>query len=142
MTRATVITAVRDYLDAAYTGPVTILKETARGEMSPPYAIVRVGSGEQLYPGTAEIWDLNILVGVFHDADTTTAAAAEATAAAAEAAAAAVFAALDDPDPLYTASAAALVWSAFERNGTEASIVENRWQHVAVFRGVVAPVED
>lgn len=135
MTRATVITAVRDYLDAAYTGPVTILKETASGEMSPPYAIVRVGSGEQLYPGTAEIWDLNILVGVFHDADTTTAAAAET-------AAAAVFAALDDPDPLYTASAAALVWSAFERNGTEASIVENRWQHVAVFRGVVAPVED
>lgn len=135
MTRSTVITAVRDYLDAAYTGPVTILKETASGEMVPPYAIVRVGSGEQLYPGTAEIWDLNILVGVFHDADTTAAADAET-------AAAAVFAALDDPDPLYTASAATLVWSAFERTGTEASIVENRWQHVAVFRGVVAPVED
>jgi hypothetical protein len=133
MIRATVITALRSYLAANYAGPVTILKETSTADLVPPYAVIRVGSGEQLYPGVAEIWDLNILVGVFQDADTTTAADAEA-------AAAAVFAALDDPTPIYSASDATLVWSNFERTGTEASIVENRWQHVAVFNAIVAPV--
>ncbi len=135
MIRATVITALRSYLAANYAGAVTILKETSVADMAPPYAVIRIGSGEQLYPGVAEIWDLNILIGVFHDADATTAADAEAGAAA-------VFATLDDPDPLYTASAATLAWSNFERTGTEASIVETRWQHVAVFSAIVAPALD
>ena len=133
MIRATVLAAIQDYLEATYTGPVTLLKETSTEAMVPPYAVIRIGSGEQLYPGVAEIWDLNILVGVFHDADVTTATAAET-------AAAAVFAALDDPNPLEAASSATLAWSNFERTGTEASIVENRWQHVAVFSAIVAPV--
>lgn len=132
MTRALVISAVRDFLAATYTGAVEIHPETSVEEMIPPYAVVRVGSSDQMYPGVAEVWDINILVGVFHDADVTTPAAAEA-------AAAAVFATLDDPAPLYTASAATLVWSAFERTGAEAAIVENRWQHVAGFRAIVAP---
>jgi hypothetical protein len=136
MTRALVIAAVRDFLAATFPeGPVAIHPETSSEEMHPPYAVVRIGSGEQMFGPQAEIWDMNILIGVFHDADSTTAEDAEAQAGE-------VFAALDDPDPLYTASSASLVWSALERAGTEASIVENRWQHVAVFRGIVAPVED
>lgn len=133
MIRATVLSAIQDFLSSEYSGPVTILKETANGEMAPPYAVARIGSGEQMYPGVAEIWDLNILVGVFHDADATTPADAES-------AAAEVFATLDDPSPLYTSSSATLTWSNFERVGTEASITENRWQHVAVFRAIVAPI--
>lgn len=134
MTRSLVIAAIRDFIAATYEGPVAILAETSDTVFSPPYAIVRIGSGDQMYPGQAEIWDLNILVGVFHDSDTTTAEDAET-------AAAAVFASLDDPDPLYTATSATLAWSAFERHGTEASIAETRWQHVAVYRGIVAPAE-
>ena len=134
MIRATVISALADFLSdpEVYEGAISILKETAAGEMQTPYAIVRIGSGEQLYPGTHEIWDLNILVAVFQDADVTTAENAEA-------AAAGLFEILDDPAPMILATEGPLVWSAFERTGTEASIVENRWQHVAVYRGIVAP---
>ena len=135
MTRATVISAVRNYLAAAYRGPVNILPETSAETLAPPYAVIRIGSGEQLYPGQAEIWDMNILVGVLHDADVTTAEDAEAQAAE-------VFALLDDPAGLIASSAATLAWSAFERMGTDASLAETRWQHIAAFRGIVAPVAE
>jgi hypothetical protein len=135
MTRATVISAVRDYLISAYSGPVTILPETSGEELVPPYALIRVGSGENLYPGVAEVWDMNLLIGVFHDADTTTAETAEAQAGD-------LFALLDDPAPLFAASAASLAWSAFERLQTDASIQETRWQHIAGFRTIVAPAAE
>lgn len=135
MTRATVIAAVREYLTAAYVGPVAIHPETSVEAMTPPYAVIRVGSGEQLYPGQAEIWDMSILIGVFHDADATTAGDAEAQAGE-------VFAMFDDPAGLFSSSTETLAWSALERVGTDASIVENRWQHVAAFRGIVAPAAD
>lgn len=135
MTRATVIAAVREYLTAAYRGPVAILPATSAEAMTPPYAVIRIGSGEQLYPGQAEIWDMSILIGVFHDADATTADFAEAQAGE-------VFAMFDDPSGLFSSSAETLAWSALERVGTDASIVENRWQHVAAFRGIVAPAAD
>ena len=133
MTRAIVIEAVRSFLATTYTGEVAIHPETNSEEMAPPYAVVRIGSAEQLYPGVAEVWDIMLFVAVFHDADATTAATAEANAAA-------VFATLNDPAPLYSASAASLVWTTFERMGSEASIVETRWQHIAAFRAVVAPI--
>ena len=133
MTRATVIAALRAYLSATYTGPIAILPEVAAEVITPPYAVIRIGSADQLYPGQAEIWDMNILIGVFHDADVTTPANAEAQAGA-------LFAVLDDPAGLFTHSAATLAWSVLERSTVEASIVENRWQHVAGFRGIVAPV--
>ena len=53
--------------------------------------------------------------------------------------AAAVFALLDDPSDFFADSS--LVWSALEREEGQASISENRWQHVAAFRGIVAPPE-
>lgn len=135
MTRAAVISALRAYLAAAYSGPVALHPESSVEDMDPPYAVIRIGSGEQLYPGQAEIWDMNILLGVFHDADTTTAGAAEAQAGE-------VFALLEDPAALFAASADTLAWSALERSATEASIVETRWQHVAAFRGIVAPAAE
>ena len=134
MTRSTVIAAVRAYLAASYTGPVAIHPETGSEDLSPPYAVIRIGSAEELYPGTAEIWDMNILVAVFHDADATTPADAEANSEG-------VFTMFDDPDGLITSSADTLAWSSFERLGSEASVIENRWQHIAGFRGIVAPVE-
>lgn len=135
MTRALVIKSVRDFLKSAYHGPVAIHPETSAEELSPPYAVVRVGSSEAMYPGVAEVWDMTILIGVFHDADTTTPEDAEA-------AAAEVFALLDDPAALEEFTAGSLVWSALERHGAEASIAETRWQHVAAFRAIVAPAAD
>lgn len=132
MIRATIISAVTSYLADAYTGPVAIHPEASEESMAPPYAVVRVGSGEQLYPGDAEIWDINLLIGVFHDSDETTAATAESQAAA-------VFDMLNDPAGLIADSTATLVWSALERHSTEASIDEHRWQHIAGFRAIVAP---
>lgn len=132
MIRATVIKRISDFLAATYRGPVTILTETSTAEMLPPYAVVRVGSAEELFPGQAEIWDMNILVGVFHDADSTTAATAEAQAAA-------VFAALGDGADMMVFSDDELAYSAWERNASEASINETNWQHVAGFRAIVAP---
>jgi hypothetical protein len=134
MIRATVISSIREYLQTTYEGPVAIHSETSTETMQPPYAVVRVGSGEELYPGQAEIWDLNILIGVFQDADSTTAETAETNAAE-------VFAAISDPEPLF-ASSDDLAWSVLERSGTEASVVENRWQHVAAYRAIVAPAAD
>lgn len=135
MTRSTVIAAVTAYLAEAYSGPVAIHPEGDTEALAPPYLVVRVGSAEQLYPGQAEIWDMNILIGVFHDSDTTNAADAEAQAGE-------VFALFDDPDPLFAHSAETLAWSALDRATTEAAIVETRWQHVAGFRAIVAPAED
>lgn len=135
MIRATVIAGVRAYLASAYEGPIAIHPETSVETMAPPYAVVRVGTAEQLYPEQAEVWDMNILIGVFHDADVTTPDQAEANAAE-------LFAIFADPASLFDATEETLVWSALERLGTDASIVESRWQHVAAFRGIVAPAAD
>lgn len=135
MIRDAVIAAVREYLAAAYSGPVALHPEISTEAMEPPYAVIRIGSDEEMFPGDTEIWDMNILIGVFHDADVTTAENAEAQARA-------VFEMLADPAGLFESSDATLVWSALERVGTEASVIENRWQHVAGWRGIVAPVAE
>jgi hypothetical protein len=132
MIRATVVSELCSYLADNYTGPVAIHPESSEEEMAPPYAVVRIGSGEQMFPGDAEVWDLNVLIGVFHDADTTTAETAESQAAE-------FFATLADPAGLFTASTATLAWSTLDRITTDASIVETRWQHIAGFHSIVAP---
>lgn len=135
MTRATVIAAVRDFLTSAYHGPVAVHPESSTEAMQPPYAVIRIGSGDEMYPGQAQVWDMNILIGVFHDADVTTSEEAEAQAGE-------VFAMFDDPDPLFAASAETLAWSALERVATDASIQETRWQHIAGFRAIVSPAAE
>ena len=133
MTRSIVISAIRQYLQDSYIGPVGIHPETGTEPMDPPYAVVRIGGGEQLYPGVAEIWDMTVMIGVFHDADSTSEATAEAQAAQ-------VFAMIDDPSGLISDSEASLAWSTMERIGTDASINESNWQHIAIYRAIVAPV--
>jgi hypothetical protein len=130
MIRADVIREVVAYLEANYEGPVNIEPAVNAGTLSTPYAVVRVGSAVQLYPGEVEIWDLNLLIAVFHDADVTSASDAEAQAAA-------IFAMFDDPEDFTDGSD--LVWTALEREETEISLVETRWQHIAAWRAVVAP---
>jgi hypothetical protein len=133
MIRSTLTKRISDYLASVYDGPVAILTETDDGETQPPYAVIRCGSAESLYPGQAEVWDINILVGVFHDADLTTAPNAEAGAAA-------VFLCLEDAESLQAFCSDVLAFSAWERMTTEMSIAETNWQHVAGFRAIVSPM--
>lgn len=132
MVRATVMKDVAAFLADRYEGPVTILRETSTEEMSPPYAVVRVASAENMYPGQAEIWDMTVLVGVFHDAESTTPEVAEEQAAA-------VFAVLDDDGGLMACFDDHLAFSMWERTASEVSIVESNWQHVAAFHTMVSP---
>jgi hypothetical protein len=136
MLRTNLIHAVQDYLQAAYSGPVAILREEGDAEVTPPFAIVRIGSAEDMGAGQADLWDLNIVVAVFHDADETTIEAAEA-------AAATVFATLHEPDPVITALAAAgIAASCFQTLTSEAGRDEFRWFHAAGFRVVASPVSE
>lgn len=132
MIRSDVIRKLTAYLGTAYSGPVLIVAQEDDGELSPPYAIVRVGTAESIGEGQVDIWQMNVLVAVFHDADTTSAETAEAQAEA-------VFAELADPDEV-EAGIAPLVMSWWGDPSTmEASIAETRWQHVASYTLVVAP---
>ena len=132
MTRSKVTRSIQQFLTDRYNGPIAIVTETDSETMEPPYAVVRIGSGDQMFPGDAEIWELNVLVGVFHDADTTTAETAEAQASE-------LFRVLDDDAEMEAACSDDLAWSAWERTATEAAIVETRWQHVAGYHAIVAP---
>lgn len=132
--RSDAIRAVVDYLAANYSGPVSISSAEDDGDLSPPYAVVRVGTAENIGGGQANIWDMTIMVGVFHDSDATASAAAEAQAQA-------VFDELADPDAFATGVADALVVSWWDPVTTEAAIEETRWQHVAGFRLIASPPE-
>lgn len=132
MTRSKVTRAIAQYLTDRYNGPIYIATETESDEIPPPYAVVRIGAGEQMFPGDAEIWNLNVLIGVFHDADTTSPERAEAQALE-------LFRVLDDEDETITACSDDLAWSAWQRIATEATINETRWQHVAGYHAIVAP---
>lgn len=132
MTRATLIAAITAYLEDAYTGPVAIHPQVSTETLAPPYMIIEVEDGEELYPGQVEIWSLPLKIGVAHDADATTAAAAEQQAAA-------IFALLEDPAPLFASSSATIVWSALERQSISARVEETRWFHIASYTAIVAP---
>jgi hypothetical protein len=129
MLRADVILALQDYLAATYDGPVSIHREEDDVQIEPPYAVIRVGSADAMNADQVDLWTMSVMVGVFHDADNTTATTAEDQAGA-------VFAALDDIDSMDDAR---LVISAWFRTATEASKNETNWQHIAGWEMIVAP---
>jgi hypothetical protein len=135
MLRSSSIRALQAHLRAAYTGPVTILGQEDDGDLDPPYSVVRVGSAEDIGHGQDDVWDLNILVAVFNDAE-------ECSAETAEARAAEVFSHLADPPTVAAALAPGIVVSWWQPIAQEAAIVEKRWQHVAAYRLVAAPAAD
>lgn len=133
MLRSDVIAAIIAYLQSAYEGDITILPQENDTEITPPCAVVRIGSAEDMGMGQAILWDMNVLVGVFHDADTTTISAAET-------AAAELFATLDDVESIFTSlSGQSLIPSAWVTLTQEAATGDHGWQHVAAFRLIVAP---
>jgi len=133
MLRSQVIAAIITYLQSAYEGDVVILPQENDTQITPPCAVVRIGSAEDMGMAQFDLWDMNVLVGVFHDADATTISAAET-------AAAAVFATLADTEAVLESLAGSdLLPSAWVSLTQEASATDNGWQHVAAYRLIVAP---
>lgn len=134
MLRTRIITAIQDYLKSTYTGPITILKNEDDADLVPPYAVVRIGSAEDIGMGQVNIWDFNVILAIFQDADDVTIETAETDAAE-------LFDLVaGDPDPLLAALVAAdIVPSAWDTLTTEAGQVETRWMHTAAFRLVASP---
>ncbi len=133
MIRSRCIRALQDFLQSRYHGPVSILREEGDGEIRPPYALVRVGSAENIGMGQADIWDLNVIVAVFNDADAVAIGPAEEEAAA-------VFAALADPAAVIAGLATGgILASAWLPLTSEAGLDESRWQHFHGFRLLASP---
>jgi|688.fasta_scaffold861712_2 hypothetical protein len=133
MLRSKVIRALQDYLQAHYVGPIQILCQEGDDDVFPPYAIVRIGSGEDYGMGQADIWDFNVIVAVMNDADATTIEAAEEDAAG-------LFSTLDDPDAVIAyLHSRGVVASAWVPLTSEAGRDETRWQHFQGFRLIAAP---
>jgi len=136
MLRTRLIRALQDYLKAEYQGPIKILAEEDGEEVSPPFTIVRVTSAEDMGFGQVDIWDMNVIVAVMHDADETTIETAEA-------AAATVFALLKEPAPVISHLAdSGVAASCFETLTSEAGRDEFRWHHFHGFRAVVSPASE
>ena len=68
--RSKLIAAVCDYLSADHTVPVPVHRETGDNVLDPPYAVVRISSGEPIAPGEP-VWGLTLLIAVFHVAGIT-----------------------------------------------------------------------
>jgi hypothetical protein len=69
MTRTGIIRRLQSYLQTAYDGPITILAEEDDGDLTPPCAVVRIGQSDEFGANQALVWDFNVMIAVFHDAD-------------------------------------------------------------------------
>ena len=132
MFRSTVIKSIQDYLANQETGEIIILRSEDDETLDPPYAVVRVGSADDIGNGQYDIWDLNVLVAISHDCESISIEAAEA-------AAAAVFELLADPEEVAAGLAPEVVVSSWMRLGVEAQLLDQKWQHIAGFRLIAAP---
>ena len=133
MIRSDIIRRIQSYLNTAYNGPITILAEEDEGDLTPPCAVVRISSSEDLGANQAIVWDMNVIVGVFHDADDDTIETAEQQAED-------LFAYLNDT----TVTSAYLNSGGFQTSvwrpiTIEASREETKWQHFQTYHLIIAP---
>jgi hypothetical protein len=133
MTRSAVIRALSDYL-VLKQSPVPVLREVDEEDAGAfPYAMVRAGTAEGMGGDQAVLWEINALVGVFHDAEVTTTEAAEEQAEA-------VFALLADAaDFASFAAGSSVVISGMHYITTEAVLEGMTWRHIAGFTIIAAP---
>ena len=133
MTRSTVIRRLQSYLNTSYNGPNTILAEEDDGDITPPCAVIRIGQSEDLGANQAIVWDFNVMVAVFHDADDTTITTAESQSEA-------LFSELLQIDDVvnYLAQGGFLV-SVWRPLTIEAGREETKWMHVQGFHLIIAP---
>jgi hypothetical protein len=133
MLRSDCIAAIQSFLQENYTGPISILRNEDEADLNPPYALVRIGSGEDIGLGQYNLWDFNVIIAVFHDADETTIETAEAGAAT-------LFAALADSAVVMSyLRTKGIVPSAWESLTSEAGQAGNNWQHFHGFQLIASP---
>lgn len=123
--RTRVIESVATYLEAQGCA-MPVHREVDTSTVTPPYALVRVGSSTPLAPGQCDIEEFLVYVAAIQDADVTTADAAEE-------AAGALFALMDTDYIAHAASHGVLV-STIEGLTTEVTIASGLWQHFAHIR--------
>ncbi len=133
MIRTDVLNRIQSYLQTAYDGPITILTEEDDGDLTPPCAIARVTSSEDMGANQAYVWEMEVVVGCFHDADDDTIETAEQQAED-------LFAELLDVQAVTTyLNAGNLLVSAWRPLSIEANRDDTKWQHFQTFYLIVAP---
>lgn len=133
MIRSDIIRRLQSYLQIQYDGNITILAEEDDGDLTPPCAVVRIGSSQDLGENQAILWEFNVVVAVFHDADDTTIETAEQDSGE-------LFDVLDDADAVKTyVDAGGFLTSAWLPMTIEATREETKWAHFQSFRMIVAP---
>jgi hypothetical protein len=133
MIRSNIIKRLQSYLQTHYTGDITILAEEDDGDLTPPCAIVRIGSSEDLGANQAYVWDFNVIVAVFHDADDVTIETAETQAAA-------LFDELADfNDVAAHLDSGGFQTSVWHPQLIEAGREETKWTHFQTYRLIAGP---
>jgi len=133
MIRSDIIRRLQSYLQTQYNGNITILAEEDDGDLTPPCAIVRIGSSEDMGMNQAYVWDMNVIVAVFHDADYTTIETAEEDAAE-------LFDELADFDSVKAyLNSGDFIASAWLPQLIEAGREDTKWTHFQTYRLIAAP---
>jgi len=133
MIRSNIIRRLQSYLQTQYDGNITILTEEDDGDLTPPCAVVRISSAEDMGANQAYVWDFNVIVAVFHDADDVTIETAETDAAE-------LFDELADYNDvtayLNSGGFQASVW---HPQMIEAGREETKWTHFQTYRLIAGP---
>ena len=133
MIRTDIIRRLQSYLQTQYDGNITILTEEDDGDLTPPCAVVRIGSAEDMGANQAYVWDFNVIVAVFHDADDVTIETAETDASE-------LFDELADYNDvtayLNSGGFQASVW---HPQMIEAGREETKWTHFQTYRLIAGP---
>jgi|TARA_R110001592_G_scaffold360315_1_gene668484 hypothetical protein len=133
MIRTNIIRRLQSYLQTHYDGDITILTEEDDGDLTPPCAVVRISTAEDMGANQAYVWDFSVIVAVFHDADDVTIETAETDAAE-------LFDELADYNDvtayLNSGGFQASVW---HPQMIEAGREETKWTHFQTYRLIAGP---
>jgi len=133
MIRTDIIRRLQSYLQTHYDGNITILTEEDDGDLTPPCAVVRISSAEDMGANQAYVWDFNVIVAVFHDADDVTIETAETDAAE-------LFDELADyEDVTAYLNSGAFQASVWHPQLIEAGREETKWTHFQTYRLIAGP---
>ena len=133
MIRTDIIRRLQSYLQTHYDGNITILTEEDDGDLTPPCAVVRISSAEDMGANQAYVWDLNVIVAVFHDADDVTIETADTDAAE-------LFDELADyEDVTAYLNAGNFQASVWHPQLIEAGREETKWTHFQTYRLIAGP---
>jgi len=134
MIRSNIIRRLQSFLQTQYDGEITILAEEDDGDLTPPCAVVRIGSSQDLGANQALVWDFNVVVAVFHDADDTTIETAETDASE-------LFDVLADFNEVASyIDSGGYQTSVWHPNLIEAGREDTKWTHMQTYRLIAAPV--